>query len=238
VFLSLLGQRFDLQLDRFAAFVIAFFIIKAAWFILLGGMRVLLDASVNAETLEKIRSLIRNEPSVSVVKEVIARNSGRYLFVEATVTMRFTDLEQAHLASQHIEETIRIEVPNVDRVLIHYEPPSKNQLRYAVPLASLGGEVSQHFGESAYFALIDIDLKQMRLQRQEIVVNPYGDLSKGRGLKVAEFLLSYKPDVILTKESLAEKGPGYAFASAGVETVQIEAISLEDLVEKLLSEDK
>jgi len=47
--------------------------------------------------------------------------------------------------------------------------------------------------------------------------------------------LSYKPDVVLTKESLAGKGPGYAFAEAGVETVQTEAGSLEELVEDLLS---
>jgi cation diffusion facilitator family transporter len=235
VFLALLGQRFGLPLDRYAAIVITFFIIKAGWEILLGGMRVLLDASVNAETLEKIRSLIRDEPAVSTVTEVIARNSGRYLFLEASVTLRITDLKRAHLASQRIEEKIRNEIPNVDRVIIHYEPLSKSQLRYAVPLAGLGGKVGQHFGESPYFALIDIDLKQRRLQGQEVIVNPHKDLPKGKGLKVAKFLLSYKPDVVLTKESLAGKGPGYAFAEAGVETVQTEAGSLEELVEDLLA---
>jgi len=235
VFLALLGQRFGLPLDRYAAIVIALFIIKAGWEILLGGMRVLLDASVNAETLEKIRSLIRDEPAVSTVTEVIARNSGRYLFIEASVTLRITDLKRAHLASQRIEEKIRNEIPNVDRVIIHYEPLIKSQLRYAIPLAGLGGKVGKHFGESPYFALIDIDLKQRRLQGQEVIVNPHEDLPKGKGLKVAEFLLSFKPDVVLTKESLAGKGPGYAFAEAGVETVQTEAGSLEELVEDLLS---
>jgi len=140
VFLALLGQRFGLPLDRYAAIVITFFIIKAGWEILLGGMRVLLDASVNADTLEKIRSLIRDEPAVGTVTEVIARNSGRYLFIEASVTLRITDLKRAHLASQRIEEKIRNEITNVDRVIIHYEPLIKSQLRYAVPLAGLGGQ--------------------------------------------------------------------------------------------------
>jgi len=235
VFMALLGQRFGLPLDRYAAVIIALFIIRAGWEILLGGMRVLLDASVNADTLEKIRSLIRDEPAVSTVTEVIARNSGRYLFIEASVTLRIKDLKRAHLASQRIEETIRNEMPNVDRVIIHYEPLIKSRLRYAIPLSSLGGKLSKHFGEAPYFALIDIDLKQKRLQGQEVIINPHKDLPKGKGLKVAKLLLSYKPDVILTEESLTGKGPGYAFAEAGVETMRTEAESLEELIEDILS---
>ena len=46
------------------------------------------------------------------------------------------------------------EVPNVDRVLIHYEPQSKTQLRYAVALSSHREEISEHLGESPYFALL------------------------------------------------------------------------------------
>lgn len=236
VFLSLLGQSFGLPLDRYAAFVIAFFIIKAGWEILVSGMRVLLDASVDAKTLEKIHSLVEEEPVVGTVKEVIARNSGRYLFVEVSVTLRIADLKRAHLVGQHIEEKIRKEIPNVDRVIIHYEPFSKILIRYAVPLADIGGKIGQHFGESPYFALIDIDSKLRKLQGQTIVVNLHKDLPKGKGLKVAQSLLSYKPDVILAKESLVGKGPGYALAEAGVETIQTNASSVGELVDKLMKE--
>jgi cation diffusion facilitator family transporter len=235
VFLALLGQRFGFPLDRYAAVIIAIFVIRAGWEILVSGMRVLLDASVDASTLEKIRSLIREEPAVSAVREVIARNSGRYLFIEAHAALRITDLSKAHLASQKIEERIRRELPNVDHIVVHYEPRSKDCLRYAVPLAGSGGEVGQHFGESPYFALIDIDLRHVSLQRQEAVANPHSDLSKGKGLRVAEFLLSCKPDVILTRENLKGRGPGYAFAEAGVETLQTDARDLNELIEELLS---
>lgn len=235
VFLALLGQQLGYPLDKYAAIIITIFITKAGWQILVSGMRVLLDASVSAETLEKIRSLIREEPAVGTVKEVIARNSGRYLFVEAVVTLRLTDLKRAHLASQRIEEKIREEMPNVDRVIVHYEPLSRSWLRYAVPLAGPEGKVGEHFGESPYFALIDIDLKQRKLQGQTVVANLDKDLPKGRGLKVAAFLLGYKPDVVLTKEDLAEKGPGYVFAEAGVETEITEAEDLDQLICDLLA---
>ena len=54
------------------------------------------------------------------------------------------------------------------------------------------------------------------------------------GLKVAQFLLGFKPDVVFSSERLEGKGPGYAFAEAGVETLQTDAGTLEELVAGLL----
>jgi len=234
VFLALIAQSVAFPLDRIAAAIIALVIVKEGWEILVDGMRVLLDASVDAKTLEKIRLLIIEAPEVATVKELVARNSGRYIFVQANLIFRITDLERAHLASERIEAKIRKELPHVDRVLIHYEPQARTSLRYATPLQDAQGTLGEHFGESPYFALVEIDLREMELAKQEIVANPYKDLAKGKGLKVAKFLLTYKPDVILCKESLSGKGPGYAFAEAGVETSQTEAKTLEELVNSLL----
>lgn len=235
VFLALIAKAFAMPLDKIAAVFIALVIVKEGWGILLSGMRVLLDASVDARTLEKIKSLILEAPEVDALKEVVARNSGRYLFVEASLTFRVVDLKRAHQAAQRIEAKIRQKVPGVDRVLIHYEPQAKTSMIYAVPLNDYTGTVGEHFGESPYFALLEIDLQKMALQRQEIVANPYKDLPKGRGLKVAEFLLSYKPDVVLAKENLARKGPGYAFAEAGVDTIITQAESLDLVIHDLLT---
>lgn len=230
VFAGLAGQLLGLPLDRVAAAIIAVLILRAGWEILVSGMRVLLDASIDPATLRKIEATIEAHPEVSAAEEVTGRNSGRYLFVEAKVAFRVTDLARAHQASQRIERDIREKVPNVDRVLIHYEPKPKNHIRYAVALAGLEGKVSRHFGESPYFALVDFDLKERRVEGQTILANPHKDLEKGKGLKVAGFLLSHKPDVVVAGESLIGKGPGYAFAEAGVETVKTEAESLQMVV--------
>jgi cation diffusion facilitator family transporter len=228
VLFALIGQRFGLPVDNLAAVIISVFIVKAGWEILISGMRVLLDASVDAETLQHIRALILAEPAVSEVKDVIARNSGRYLFVETSVSLKIADLAKANLIGQRIEARIKGEISNVDRVLIHYEPAHKKMLRYAVPLADLHGKISQHFGESPYFALVDIDIRTRELRKQEIIANPHKDLPKGKGLKVAEFLLGYKPDIVMAKENISKKGPGYALAEAGVIIIQTEASSLEE----------
>ncbi len=234
VFLALIAQSVAFPLDRIAAAIIALVIVKEGWDILVDGMRVLLDASVDARTLEKIRALIMEAPEVASLRELVARNSGRYLFVQANVVFRITDLKRAHLASQRIEAEIRKEFPHVDRVLIHYEPIMQSTRRYASPLKDAQGTLGEHFGESPYFALVEIDLQERKLVKQEIIANPYKDLAKGKGLKVAQFLLTYKLDVILSKESLAGKGPGYVFAEAGVETFQTGAKTLEELVSSLM----
>ncbi|HPJ30089.1 MAG TPA: NifB/NifX family molybdenum-iron cluster-binding protein, partial [Methanothrix sp.] len=142
-----------------------------------------------------------------------------------------------HQASQRIEGAIREAVPNVDRVLIHYEPRPRTHLRYAVALADLEGKISHHFGESPYFALVDFNLKERRVEEQMIVTNPFKDLEKGKGLKVAGLLLSKKPDVVVAGESLEGKGPGYALAEAGVETVKTEAESLREVVAGMTADD-
>lgn len=234
VLFALIGQQFGLPLDRVAAAIIAVFVVKEGWEILKSGMRVLLDASVDIATLDKIREAVEAEPAVGTVKEVTARNSGRYLFVEVDVTLRISDLKRAHQASVRIERSIRGRVPHVDRVLIHFEPLSKNTVRYAVPLEDAKGAISGHFGEAQYFGLVDIDLSKKAVSRQELLANPYIGLAKGRGLKVAGFLLSHKPDVVITKENLSGKGPGYALAEAGVEAVQTDSVSLSELVDRLL----
>ena len=234
VFLALIAQSVSLPLDRIAAVIIALVIIREGWAILVSGMRVLLDASVDVKTLERIRGLILEAPEVASIKELVARNSGRYLFVQANLTLRVADLKRAHLASERIESRIKRELPQVDRVQIHYEPIVESRRRYAAPLVDMRGTLGKHFGESPYFALLEIDLREKRLIRQEMLANPHKDLSKGKGLKVAQFLLGFKPDVVFSSERLEGKGPGYAFAEAGVETVQTDAENLEVLVASLL----
>ena len=196
-------------------------------------MRVLLDASVSYEILEKVRSLIQKEPSVSSIRDLAGRNSGRYIFIEATITMHTTDLKKAHLASQKIEQLIKNEVPNIDRVLIHYEPEIKSKQRFAFTLSNRDGEISEEFGKSVCFALVDVGKKQKTILQSRIIDNPYIEVEKGRGIKVAQLLLQYKPDVVVVKEDLEGKGPGYAFADAGIEVVQTTAKTMDEFWVKL-----
>ena len=228
VFAALLAQRFNFPLDRVAALVIVIAIGKTGWELLSDGMRVLLDASLDAETLLQIRDIIAAEPTVAELKWVTGRNAGRFRFVEAEVALRVRELEKAEATTRHIEAQIRQAVPYVERVLIHAEPMERTHLRYAVPLADPGGTISEHLGEAPYFALITVRLADGVIEEQHIVANPHQAVEKAKGIRVAEWLVAQKMDVVLVKESLRGKGPVYVFGEAGVEMRETTATTLEE----------
>jgi len=230
VFFGLLGQYMQFPVDRVAAVIVALFILKAGWGILVNGMRVLLDASVDFQTLDKIRSTILRDPAVVEVRNIMGRNSGRYVFVEADIVLRTSDLDRAYRISQRIEREIKRAVPNVDHNVLHYEPRNDGKVRYLVALADRGGLISSHFGDAPYFAIVDVDKPGRNVVRTEVVANPHMYVEKGKGIAVANFLMTFKPDVVATQENLAGKGPGYVFADGGVETVQTNADNLESFI--------
>jgi cation diffusion facilitator family transporter len=233
VFAALLAQWFELPLDRVAALIIVVAIVKTGWDLLVDGMRVLLDASLDAETLLQIREIILAEPAVAELKWVTGRNAGRFRFVETEVALRVRDLEKAGAITQHIETQIRQAVPHVERVLIHAEPMERTHLRYAVPLADPDGAVSEHFGEAPYFALVRVRLADGAVEEQQIVSNPYQDVEKAKGIQVAEWLVAQKVDVMLLKESLRGKGPVYVFGDAGVEMQETESTTLSAVMAEI-----
>jgi predicted Fe-Mo cluster-binding NifX family protein len=191
---------------------------------------VLLDASLDPETLDQVRAIIEAEPAVAELRWVVGRNAGRYRFLEADVALRVDNLEKAHAVSERLERTIRDQVPHVERVLIHYEPQMRTHLRYAVPLAEPKGTVSEHFGESPYFGLVTIRLADCQVERQEILANPHQAVEKAKGIQVAEWLVGLKADAILLREDVQGKGPAYVFADAGVDTRLTQATTLAEAV--------
>jgi cation diffusion facilitator family transporter len=223
VLVALLGQRLGLPLDRAAALIVVLIVGKSGWNLLLDGMRVLLDASLDAETLGRLREAIAAEPLVTEVKYVTGRNAGRYRFVESSVVLRTVDLEASEAAVQRIEQRIHEMVPNVDRALIHAQPMQRTHLRYAVPLEGLNGAVSPHLGEAPYFGLATLRTSSGQVEQQEILANPHAAVSKAKGLRVAEWLVGLKVDVVLLREDLSGKGPTYVFGDAGVEIRYTEA---------------
>jgi predicted Fe-Mo cluster-binding NifX family protein len=190
---------------------------------------VLLDASLDADTILKIREIIASEPALSELKWVTGRNAGRFRFVEAEITLRVSGLEKAEVVVRRIENRIREAVPHIDRVLIHAEPQARTHLRYAVPLQDVGGTVSEHLGEAPFFALVTVRLRDQEIEERQILVNPYLELEKAKGIRVAEWLVEHKVDVVLLKESLKGRGPAYAFGDAGVEVRQTGAATLAEV---------
>jgi len=232
VFAALLAQWFDFPVDRVATLIVVVAIAKTGWDLLADGMRVLLDASLDPETLIQIRETIAAEPAVAELKWVTGRNAGRFRFVEAEVALRVRDLEKAEAVTQRIEAQIRQAVPYIDRVLIHAEPMERTHLCYVIPLADPDGAISEHFGEAPYFALVRVRLADGTVEERQVIANPHQDVEKAKGIRVAEWLTAQKADVVLLRQSLQGRGPVYVFADAGVEMKETEATTLSEALKE------
>ena len=104
------------DIDRVAAAVILCFAVYSGWGLLVSGMRVLLDASVDAKTLVQIERIVESEALIEQVDSLAVRSAGRYVFLEATLQLRTDDLVRAHAASRHLEGQVRAAIPAVERV--------------------------------------------------------------------------------------------------------------------------
>lgn len=227
VFAGLAGQLVGWALDRPVALLIVIWIVRAGWETLADGMRVLLDASVDAGTLRQARQIIKQQPAVVEVKSLMGRNAGRYRFLEAEVGLRVQALEKAHQVSHDIETAIHSSIPHVERITVHVEPIQKPERRVAVPLADRAGGVSLHFGTAPYFALTEMRTDTGAIAQQLTIANPHAADPRGRGLKVAHWLLEQGIDVLITADDIREKGPGYALGDAGVAIVISDVGSLD-----------
>ncbi len=226
--LALIGHMVGFPLDRVGALVIVVLIARTGWELLADGMRVLLDASLDVETLGQVRTVLESDPHVASVTALTGRNAGRYRFIEAEIALRTHDLEKAHAVSAQLEVAIKAQVSHVDRVLVHYEPQVRTHVRYAVPLADASGTLSDHLGEAPYFALVTIRIADGVLERQEVQVNPFVEEPKAKGIRVAEWLVTQKTDVVLIKTPLRGKGPEYVFGDAGTEMRVTARATLDD----------
>jgi cation diffusion facilitator family transporter len=235
--LALIGQMVNVPLDRAAALVIVVLVAKTGWELLADGMRVLLDASLDADTLGQVRAILDGDSQVVHVTALTGRNAGRYRFIEAEISLRTHDLDKAYAASSRLEGAIRTQVPHVDRVLIHYEPTARTHVRYAAPLTNATGTLSEHFGEAPYFALTTVRTTDGVLERQEVQANPFAGIPKAKGIRVAEWLVAQKTDVVLIKQSLKGKGPEYVFSDAGTEMRVTSGATLEATLAEEVARD-
>jgi cation diffusion facilitator family transporter len=226
-FAAVTAQWWGSELDRVAALLIVLAIAKTGWDLLVEGMRVLLDASLEEATLTRVRGIVSSEPTVVEARKVTGRNAGRFRFVEIEAALRTNDLEKANATAHRIEWRIREAVPNVERVLVHVDPIEPTHLLYAVPLADGSGCLSEDFSNASLFALARVKRNGGVVEDRRILWNPHLMTNKAKGIRVAEWLVHQKVDVVLLRNEVEGEGPGYVFANAAIHVLRTEATSLD-----------
>ncbi len=218
-------------LDHIAAIIISIFIIHTGWEIMIDSLKVLLDAGIEPEVAARIAEIIRSFPEVKEIKRLTGRRSGRFSFVEAEIILDVRTLDEAHEIVTIMEEEIYDQFPEIDRVVIHFEPPKIEKLVIAIPLDEKGN-FSGHLACAPAFLIIEIDcsLKPGKVKKEYVLENPYFKEDRHRGALVAEWLKEKGVNtfIVPVKEPSC-KGLLYALDSLGIKIYFKPEISLEQL---------
>ena len=225
----LMGEWFGLNLDRVAALLVVFFIIKAGAGILIDALRVLLDASIDFETMDRVKTIIMTDPQIMSINALWGRNSGPFKFIEADIIIKAKNLEKADFVSRRIEKEIRRRVSKIDHILIHYQPQRKETTTHAVPLREDKLRFSDHFGEAPYFYIATVREKDGTLLSESYRHNPFAGEEKAKGIKVGEWLLEEGVDTVYSPKGFKGKGAGYVFSDAGVEVIVTKGATFADI---------
>jgi len=232
ILIALLGSAIGLAIDKYAAVIVVVFIARSAIIILFDSVRVLLDASLDYQSLDRIREIVLADHRVAKIKNIWARNAGRYKFVELDLVLRVRELEKGHHLSEEIENRVKVEISQVDRVLIHFQPQEKKLLTIGIPLAEDRQTISEHFGEAPLFQLLRLRREDGKKIEEHILENPYLQETKAKGIKVAQWLLEKEIDVLISTHDQSGKGPGFVLGNGGVEIL----LTKETSAEKALAE--
>jgi cation diffusion facilitator family transporter len=112
--------------DPIAAIVVALFIIRTGYLLVVQSTRVLLDQTIPEEELELIRAVVAEHRGDLIwgYHKLRARQAGSRRHIDLHVTVDETmTVAKAHETAEHIAADIRAVVPNAD-VLVHIEPRS------------------------------------------------------------------------------------------------------------------
>jgi cation diffusion facilitator family transporter len=229
---ALVSSALGKSLDRYAALIVVIFIGRSAITVFLDAVRVLLDASLDHASLNAIRALVLSDPRVVAINELWARSAGRYKFVELDVTLRVRELDKGHRVAEELKNRVKREIAQVDRVLIHFQPQPKEQLTIAIPLAEDRETISEHFGGAPCFLLLTLQTRGGTTIADHILENPFLQEEKGKGIKVAEWLVAKGLDVLIARQDQAGKGPSFVLGNSGAEIL----LTQETEADKALAE--
>ncbi len=215
--------------EKIAVFVVVLFIFHSGYEILVEALKVLLDASIDVESLEQIKKILLSHPLVTSVKSITGRSSGSYRFIEVEVGVGTDSLEVAHNLVHEIEEKIKRDVPFIEKIIIHFEPEEKKDLIYAIPVE--GDRVCGRFGECPEIVFLKREGKEFRVVARER--NRASHLKYGKCIELIEMLVEKGVDCIAVNNLPIGKGVIFALSHYGIGLKLIPEEQLDGFIEKL-----
>ncbi|MEH7112451.1 cation diffusion facilitator family transporter [Neobacillus niacini] len=127
VFLSILGERFDILFlqygDKAASIFVAYLIFKISKEMLTEAFDILLERNIDAVTLQAYINVVNEFPEVKRIDRMRAREHGHYVLVDLRISIDyFKTIKEGHDLAKLIKGRLMEKYDNIEEVLIHLNP--------------------------------------------------------------------------------------------------------------------
>ena len=131
-FIGVLGARLGIGiLDPIAAIIVSVLIVKVGVDLYLKSVRSLVDESVDAETLKKIKTIILSVNEVIEIKSLKTRISGNTIAVDTDITVDGNmTVAEGHDVAEKVYDLVVGNIEDVKHCMVHVEPytPDTNKV--------------------------------------------------------------------------------------------------------------
>ncbi|MFW9994341.1 MAG: cation diffusion facilitator family transporter [Candidatus Odinarchaeota archaeon] len=228
--------------DSLAGIFVSFFILLSGIMISKDSLLVLLDRSVDDETLRRIKTtLSKRKVPLSTENEIRAIYRGRFIFLELDVGVPgHFSIQKTDLMSRELIQELKLAIPRIGHVSIRYKTAfPRGRILVGVPLdnqSDLMSRLSSHFGEAPYLAVVEME--NGKIVDYTIEENPFIQLERQRGIKVAEWFANKGLQKIAVHSIPKGSGPVYVLRDKGIELQTLNANILQDLEHKKCFSDE
>ena len=236
VLAGFIGACFNVfLLDSIIGLFITLFIIKGGYDIFLNSSKTLLDAVIDFDKRTELNKLIESFPKIKKIDSLEIRSYGKYIFLEVIVSLnKDLSLAKVQTLKNLIITKTKERFPQIFKVIILTQTQEKPITKVAVPLLDnngLNSRISDHFGESLFFALFEIEEneKESHLLNYNIITNKFIEEEKRKGILISDWLISFKIDKIYLKKDL-KVGPQLIFEKSLILMEITELEKLNDII--------
>lgn len=231
VFVGILSSYMGyLRIQGISGILVALLIVYMGLKLAKDDILVLLDANMDPEKIEEIKTIAESVDGVEGVHAIKVRRSGPFVFAELHLqTKKGLSVENASEITGNIKKAVKGRIKNLDSLMVQIEPFKKERLRVAVLVENKNGlqsDISEHFARAPYILIADV--ANGRIISTVVKDNPGTTLEKKKGIETAEFLEKEKVDVLVSTG--VGEGPKYALSDKSIDVMVPRGKNLEEMI--------
>ncbi len=216
VIFSLACEWMGFRVDRWAAAIVAIFVIRTGVILLFNAFRELMDVAIDRETEDEIRKLVLAQPGVVGIQRFLSRMAGGKVILNLDVDLKTKSHEKADRICDRLEEEIVRRFPQVVMAGVRPHFHDADEFVRIIPLEGPDKGVSSHFAKAPWFLVERKRRSDGGLIQRKFIKNPFLALEKRRGVQVGKWLLNFAPDEVYMPDNRKAGAIAAILEEAGV----------------------